>query len=269
MSGLDRLRLVLARPFLRYLTRAGISRGKGFIMRRVLPAILPQPPASFSLARPGGTTVQLHYGEVLGIAALVHGGFEDAECRRMLELAIPGTTAIDVGANVGIHTIPLARRLAPGTVIAIEPLEANAERLQANAALNALANVDLHVVAAGSSLGLVDLHLANDGAFVSTGHVVEHRAAGSLITVSQTTLDGLWESAGHPAVSLIKIDVEGEEVGVMLGAEELLSKARPAIVAEASTPEALNDVSLALARHGYRRVAAEGFEPWNHLFLAT
>jgi FkbM family methyltransferase len=268
LKGLDRVRLLLARPFLHYLSGTGISRGKGFITRRILPGILPQPPTSFSLVRPGGTRIRLLYGEVLGIAALVHGGFEDAECRRMLELAMPGTVAIDAGANVGIHTIPLASRLAPGMVIAVEPLQGNAERLLANASLNAIVNIDLHVVAAGSSPGLVNLHLASDGAFVSTGQVVEHRAVGSAVKVEQTTLDVLWETAGRPAVSLIKVDVEGEETGVMLGAKRLLSQERPAIVAEASTPEALSKFSLTLAPHGYRRVPAEGFQPWNHLFLA-
>jgi FkbM family methyltransferase len=153
-------------------------------------------------------------------------------------------------------------------VIAVEPLQGNAERLLANASLNAIVNIDLHVVAAGSSPGLVNLHLASDGAFVSTGQVVEHRAVGSAVKVEQTTLDVLWETAGRPAVSLIKVDVEGEETGVMLGAKRLLSQERPAIVAEASTPEALSKFSLTLAPHGYRRVPAEGFQPWNHLFLA-
>ncbi|MEX0631020.1 MAG: FkbM family methyltransferase [Chloroflexota bacterium] len=267
MRKVDYIRLILARPLLAYQSTAGITRGKGFIQRSILPRILPQPPASFILVRPGGTRIRLQYRELLGIAALVSGRFEDAECRRMLELAVPGSVAFDVGANVGIHTVPLASRMAPGKVIAVEPLPQNAERLRANAALNAILNIDIHVVAAGEKTGKVNLHLANDAAYGSTGQIAEHREIGSAIAVEQSTLDALWEAAGRPRVSLIKIDVEGEESGVLLGASRLLSHERPAIVAEANTPRALTELSQTLARYGYQKAPAPGFEEWNHLFL--
>ena len=267
MTRLNRIRLALARPLLWYLSAVGTTRGKGFIKRRVLPAILPQPPASFIVHRPGGTKVRLHYREILGIAALVSGGFEDAECQRMLELALPGTFAIDVGANIGIHAIPLAARLAPGRLIAIEPVGANARRLLANASLNALENIDLHVIAAGSNAGRIHLHLARDAAFTSAGQVVESRDVASSIEVELMQLDTLWEGAGQPLVSLIKIDVEGYEAAVIRGAARLLSKERPAIVAEANTAMALRELECTLGEYGYVRSPAEGFEPWNHLFL--
>lgn len=267
MSSLDRFRVtVLASPLLRYMSVPGL-RGKGILLRSVLPAILPSRPASFRLVRPGGTTVRLQYRDVLGIAALAYGGFEDAECRLMLELALPGSVAMDVGANVGIHAIPLASRLAPGRLIAVEPLQQNAERLLANALLNDIDNIDLHVVSAGPSPGTVQIHLARDDAFASTGQVLRHWDGEQTASVEQTTLDALWETAGCPAVSLVKIDVEGEEAGVLLGAIRLLSQERPAILAEANTPEELGNVTRILDRYGYQRVPVEGFEPWNHLFL--
>jgi FkbM family methyltransferase len=186
----------------------------------------------------------------------------------MLDLAIPGSVAIDVGANVGIHAIPLASKLAPGKLIAVEPLQRNAGRLLANALLNGIENLDLHVVAAGPSPGRVSLHLARDDAFASTAQVLRHWEGERVATVEQTTLDILWESTGRPAVSLVKIDVEGGEAGVLLGAARLLSRDRPAVVVEANSSEALDRVTRVLDGHGYHRVPSEGFEPWNHLFLA-
>jgi FkbM family methyltransferase len=186
----------------------------------------------------------------------------------MLELARPGSAAIDVGANVGIHAIPLASRLAPGKLIAVEPLQRNAERLLANAQLNGIVNIDLHVVAAGPSPGTVNLHLARDDAFASTAQVLRHWDGEQVAPVEQTTLDLLWETAGRPAISLVKIDVEGGEAGVLVGAVRLLSRDRPAILVEANTPDALSNVTRVLDGHGYHPAPGEGFESWNHLFLA-
>jgi FkbM family methyltransferase len=268
VSQLARLRVSLARPVIRYLARAPWPRGKGFLIRRVLPWILPPAPASFLVARPGGTRIRLQYREMLGIVALIQGGFEDAECRRMLELATPGTTAFDVGANVGIQSIPLAARLTPGRLIALEPIPANADRLRANAAANHVENIDLRVLAAGAEVGTVDLHLADDAAYATIGAVASHRDTGRSIPVAQTTLDTIWDDCGRPSVSVVKVDVEGGEVGVMVGATRMLSQERPAILVEADTPENLEAIRRVLAEHGYTHRTADGFAMWNHLFLA-
>jgi protein O-GlcNAc transferase len=257
----------LARPIIAYLASSPFPRGKGFLTRHVLRPLLPQPPASFVIFRPGGSRVRVRYTEVIGISALIRGGFEDEECRTMLDLALPGSWAIDVGANLGVHTIPLARRVDPGRVIGIEPLPVNAARLRANAELNDLDNIDIEPVAAGAQAGLVDLNLADDPAYASTDDVAEHRGTGLIARVRQTTLDSLWEAAGCPQVSVIKIDVEGSEVEVIRGAEHLLRVQHPAILAEANGPMRQSALQDALGRYGYRRVPAR-LLPWNHLFVA-
>jgi FkbM family methyltransferase len=266
LSGRARVRLALARPVIAYLATSPLPRGKGLLTRRLLRPLLPAAPVSFDLVRPGGSRVRVRYTEVIGISALITGGFEDAECKLMLELAPPGSWAIDVGANVGVHAIPLAMRVRPGRVIGVEALHGNVERLRANAQLNDLDNIDIHEVAAGAHSGFVGLNLANDPAYGSTDNVAEHRGTGLVAQVRQTTLDDLWKNAGCPRMSVLKIDVEGSEVDVIRGAEHLLSAQRPAILAEANTPVARSRLEEALSPFGYMRSPAAVL-PWNHLFV--
>jgi hypothetical protein len=84
--------------------------------------------------------------------------------------------------------------------------------------------------------------------------------------VRQVTLDELWDAAGCPPVSILKIDVEGSEVEVIRGAEHLLSVQRPAILAEANGPVLESLLREALSRFGYIASPARVL-PWNHLFV--
>jgi hypothetical protein len=81
---------------------------------------------------------------------------------------VNGPNVIDVGANVGLLAVPLARRVAPlgGTVLAIEPVAANAKRLQESIALNGLRNVLVEICAAGSHSG--EATLTREDAFGQT-----------------------------------------------------------------------------------------------------
>jgi FkbM family methyltransferase len=251
-----------------YLRHPTTVRGRGFVFRQILRRILPPPPASFALRRPGGSWVTLEYREVLGMLGFVSGGFEDPECRLLAAMTSSDTTAFDVGANVGIHAIPMAVASPSGHVIAIEPAPSNARRLRANVAANALKNIEVIEVAVGRDVGVVTLHLADDPAYASTDAIKDgHRETGQ-VSVQQTTLDLIWEGAGRPRVSLIKIDVEGGEQSVLDGARGLLAGEHPMVMVEA-TDVRVGAVASLLAGYGYRQHRVDGLLPWNHLFRAT
>lgn len=238
------------------------------MFRQILRRILPPPPASFALRRPGDSWVTLEYREVLGMSAFVSGGFEDAECRLLAAMTSPDTTAIDVGANVGIHAIPMAVASPSGQVIAIEPAPSNARRLRTNVEANSLKNIDVIEVAVGREVGVVTLHLADDPAYASTDAVKDgHRETGQ-VSVQQTTLDLIWEAARRPRVSMIKIDVEGGELSVLDGARGILAGEHPTVMVEATNGR-VGAVASLLAGYGYRQQRVDGLLPWNHLFRAT
>lgn len=252
-----------------YVNRVPWSRGKGFLIRRVLRPVLPAPPASFGVLRPGGTTVCVYYQEVIGMAALVHGGFEDVECRTLCTYARRGTTVIDVGANVGMMAIPLAQAVgADGLLVAVEPLIENAARLEANARRGGFQNVMVVIAAASSWDGTARLHLATDAAYASTASV-QNYATGASREVRALPLDTIWREAGGGEVTVLKIDVEGAEADVIQGAAELLSACRPAVMVEANDADSLHHVNAALQSLGYEMHPEPGFTSWNHLFLPT
>jgi FkbM family methyltransferase len=256
-------------PIRIYLRKSPLRRGKGFITRRILKPLLPPLPSSFVSVRPDGSQVSLYYRETLGLTTITLGHFEDAECRTLCNLAPRGSTAIDVGANVGVIAIPLARAVGPdGTVAAVEPLPENVRRLQANAALNALTNISIWQVAASEHAGQIDLQVAEDAAYGSTESISPGMAQAGVVSVEARPLDMIWADLGSPKVSVVKIDVEGAEAGVIRGASALLERHRPVLMLEANSASHLAELADLLKPYGYSEQPTDGFMPWNHLFAS-
>jgi hypothetical protein len=80
-------------------------------------------------------------------------------------------------------------------------------------------------------------------------------------------LDNVWDEAGKPSVAFIKMDVEGAEINVLMGAPRLLSTCRPSLLVEANSAEHFSQLKVHLFRLGYRHIRPEGFLPYNHLFV--
>jgi FkbM family methyltransferase len=267
MSMGKSVRLAMSWPARCYLRRSPILRGKGFIVRRVLKPLLPAPPSSFVAVRHDGSKVELYYREGLGVSTITFGPFEDTECRVLCGLVRHGSTAIDVGANVGVMAIPLARAVGPaGAVVAIEPLAENVRRLEANAALNALTNIVVRQVAAGEHEERIDLQVAADAAYGSTRSISPGMAQVGVVSVESLPLDKIWADLGSPEVSVVKIDVEGAEAGVIRGASALLERDRPVLMLEANTASDLAELTSLLRPYRYSEQPMDGFMPWNHLF---
>ncbi len=258
---------LMAWPVRLYLRFVPLNRGKGLIKRWVLLPLLPPSPHSYVIALPTGGRLWAQYREEIGLAMLLNGGFEAHETRDLCARAWSGAVAVDVGANIGVFTIPLARVVGPqGKVLAFEPVPENARRLQENIELNRLKNVHLYRLALSDKAGEVAIHLADDPALHSTGEVVQSRATGVAMTVSATTLDRVWQEAGRPPVSALKIDVEGAELGVLKGSKELLEQCHPPLLVEANSPADLDALVTWLSGFRYSRQRPAGFESWNHLF---
>jgi FkbM family methyltransferase len=165
----------------------------------------------------------------MGWQSAFTGGWDAKVIDHMRQYIRPHTTVLDVGAAIGLWTIPLgeAARQAGATVVAVEPLPGNARWLEHNIALNGLeAFVTVHHLAVGSETGLVRLdsdEQAGGSAAVSTD--------GRGVTVQMSPLDDLellWP------VSFIKMDVEGFELEVLRGASRILEQDRPVIFGEFS-----------------------------------
>jgi FkbM family methyltransferase len=142
--------------------------------------------------------------------------------------ARPGTAAVDVGANLGIHSLVLAECVGDeGYVYAFEPLSLLCRRLEENLRLNGTANVCLHEVALGDSPGSLRFYSNMADFNIGKGRVDPR----GNISVQVVTADHFLHQIDRP-VSIIKIDTEGHELEVLKGATGLLEKYRPVIVME-------------------------------------
>ncbi|MGW5638164.1 FkbM family methyltransferase [Streptomyces sp. NPDC003832] len=158
-------------------------------------------------------------------------GLHDAEVGRWVSSILrTGMTVIDVGANVGYFTVPAARTVGPrGRVVAVEPVPSNLPLLTDNLRLNGITNTEVVEAAVVSRPGPVTMHRSS---FTNArGSLLRNACAtGDPVLVEGTTLDALAETLDR--VDLVKIDAEGADLDVLLGAEELLRTRRPHLVVE-------------------------------------
>jgi FkbM family methyltransferase len=169
------------------------------------------------------------------------GGFERHFAELFDALVQPGDRCVDVGANVGVHTIRLARLAGrDGEVIAIEPDPEVMRRTRRNVTLNELENVRLIGAAAGEEAGHLELYRPSPQDTNRARASLLHHPylTGATTTVPVVTLDAVCDGA---PVALIKIDVEGHESAVVRGAAGTIARCAPSIVFEYA-PELLDDV---------------------------
>lgn len=141
-----------------------------------------------------------------------------------------GSVFADVGANLGLYTLWAARCVcAEGRVHAFEPVPDVRECLRRNVELNSFDCVEIVAAAVGAEMGSVTLNRVEGGSGRTSRYV--HAAAGS-VEAPVITLDAYFRGRRPP--ELLKIDVEGMELQVLLGSQGLLASERaPAVVFEA------------------------------------
>lgn len=154
------------------------------------------------------------------VALLLDGGELERGTRLLIErLLSPGDVFIDVGANIGLHTLAAARAMkGVGKIIAFEPYGPTMRRLKTTLWFNGfLPMVDLHQSAASNRFEVSKLYLG-----ATSGHHslfpldTQESPGGDPVDVRLVTLDGTIESGER--VDLLKIDAEGAELDVLQGA---------------------------------------------------
>jgi FkbM family methyltransferase len=140
---------------------------------------------------------------------------------------------IDVGANIGAISIPLAISFRDKKFYCIEAHPDIHARLKQNLALNGLDNVHPLQLAASDSDGTLDfyaqVHSENMG-LSSTQKNADIKQFNTIKTQC-VTLDSLF-SAEAGSIAAIKIDTQGSELAVLRGANELIKQSSPVVIFE-------------------------------------
>lgn len=250
-----------------YVRSFPLVHGRGVILRTLVTPMLPRQ-GLFRVAMPSGYDLEIGYRERIGISFAVYGSFERHEREALIGQVRTGTTAVDVGANVGIYALELSKAVGDqGSVIAIEPWPDNVRRLRQTIARNAISNIRVLPCAVGSKPSVVEMYGGRDPAYVTSVPTNGRSTYPVVQRVTQSTLDELWADAGMPTVSVVKIDVEGAELEVLKGARRVLASCHPTLLCEANSKEKLRLLTDYLVGLGYGVKQPPGFERWNFLFV--
>jgi FkbM family methyltransferase len=192
------------------------------------------------------------------------GAWSPEETDLLARLVAPGQTVLDVGANMGSHTLAFCNFVgATGRVHAFEPQRIMYQAMVASVAMNSWTNVHSHMKLVGAKRGRMRLPSVSYEALSNFGMVSlapDRERAKSLTylddevgeEVEMITLDSL----KLPACHLIKIDVEGMEIDVLRGATETIKAHRPLIYMECQR-DAVGEAALALLK-------SLGYDAWWH-----
>lgn len=170
------------------------------------------------------------YDHYIGQSIELYGEFSNNELRLFKDIVKPSSTVIEVGANIGSHTVGLSKHLGPrGLIYAYEPQRIVYQTLCANIALNSCTNVYCYEKAASNqyetikipnirydvegNFGAVEIQQFSEGADVEVVILDQH-----LAQLNQC--------------QLLKVDAEGMEYQVLDGAKDLIDTHKPILYVE-------------------------------------
>jgi FkbM family methyltransferase len=189
----------------------------------------------------------------IGQALLEYGEYGEIEARFLHRCLFKPGRVVEVGANMGSHTVGLAKLAAAKgeEMVVFEPQPVVFQNLCANLALNGLQNVRAWPFACGDETGMLSFAKPDYGHRGNFGGVrMSHAEEGpERISVPCVRLD---DFLGEGAVALIKIDVEGFELAVIEGADETLRLWRPVLYVENDQAEKSKALIECLWSRGYR-----------------
>lgn len=183
----------------------------------------------------------------IGKSLEVYGEYCEGEVELFRQLVLPGHTILEIGANLGAHTLVLAQLVGkPGQVHAFEPQRLLFQTLSGNMAINSMANVYIYQKAVAAEPGYIKVPVLDYEKETNWGGLeLGNWDIGEEIEV--VTIDSMrWE-----ACHFIKIDVEGMELSVIQGAKQTIQRFAPILYVENDRKEKSAELIHYIAGLGY------------------
>lgn len=211
-----------------------------------------------------GVKWALDLNEGIDFSIYLLGAFEPLTQKQFPKFVGNGDVVVDIGANIGAHTLPLAQMVGKnGRVVAIEPTEYAAGKLRKSVALNeGLRNrieVRQRMLVSGGEEQIPSTIYSSWPLDHATGNLHEEHKGRLMSTTGseKSTLDELVDELKLDKVNALKLDVDGNEYSVLKGATRTLSKFHPVIFMELA-PYVFHDganfdgMIALLGSHGYQ-----------------
>lgn len=180
----------------------------------------------------GMTLYYLPEDKIIGGQVKKSGAIEPFEEKLLLSFVEPGQSVIDSGANIGVYTLQLARKVGKaGTVYAFEPEPVNFSILTHNLQVNNFSEVEAYEIALADKKSTAKMYLSWDNFGDHRIYDAEYRRARNVIDIQVDTLDHLLFEK-EKTISLIKSDTQGYEPFVLKGAKNIITRDKPIIFLE-------------------------------------
>jgi FkbM family methyltransferase len=192
-----------------------------------------------AIVKRGGIWWSLDLSEGIDFSIYLLGGFELDTLKLYSRIVNPGDTVLDIGANIGAHTLPLAKLVGEqGRVIAFEPTRYAYGKMNENIQLNKhLLNrisVNQMMLVAGKHDNLIS-EIYSSWPLFEHGKELHKEHRGKLMDTTGAiaiSLDDALQQMQINKIDFIKLDVDGHEYSVIAGSLRTLTKNRPTILME-------------------------------------
>jgi FkbM family methyltransferase len=211
-----------------------------------------------------GVTYDLDLSQGIDFAIYLGNIYERRTRAALRKLVTPGSLVLDIGANIGALTLPLAQYVGPtGRVLAFEPTNYAFRKLGRNLALNpelAPRVTACHCFLTESDSRPVPLTIHSSWPLAKEAGLHAKHLGREMETESAQarSVDSVVAELADRSVQLVKLDVDGFECEVLRGARKLLSEARPVFVMELAPyvleerGSSLEELLTLFAPYGYR-----------------
>jgi FkbM family methyltransferase len=192
--------------------------------------------------RRGGLTWSLDLNEGIDLSIYLFGGFEREVFKAYQNILAPGAVVLDIGANIGAHTLPMAALCGErGAVHAFEPTLYAIRKLEENLALNPDLEQQVfvhHALLSNVSNAPVPESVPSSWQLSNAGQIDKHpQHGGSYKKIGDAavmTIDQFVEESSLQRINLFKLDVDGNEWSVLQGAARTIACFKPIILMEFS-----------------------------------
>lgn len=159
----------------------------------------------------------------------IGGSLKDGELELLVREIRPGTTVVDIGANVGFMTTLMAKLVGPsGKVFAFEPGPMSFTLLQANTLINGYKNVVLEKKAVSSKTGMETLYICptgeSDNQVSAAGDMTFTDEVREAVPIETVRLDDYFTGANDAKIDFLKMDIQGGEYVALQGMQDLLRR---------------------------------------------
>ena len=174
--------------------------------------------------------------QYIGKSLSEYGEWSEAEVILLTQLLSTNENIIEVGSNIGTHTIPLAKQVSNGGLVyAIEPQYQNHKLLLKNIKDNDLKNVEIIKVAISSKQGEAYMNTFDENVTSNYGDSkIFNSNFENAESVPVKTLDQLFynEVREKKSIKLIKCDAQGQELNIILGSRKIIDMHKPFLYLE-------------------------------------